>query len=254
MIDVNVPVKNEELVDSMNRFINDKTAPNEIEMINKIQNAIYLSPMIFEGIIEDNVVKKDSKISFKLLTNTLNESFYMAFTDWDELGKWSTEKEETLILKYDDLKSLIFNESTSIKGVSINPFNHNIILTKEVFDYFEHRKSEVNIRENSPIMLGEPANYPYEMVNDLCKFFSRNKTIKSAYLFLASYEDNRSPNLLLIIDSSDGKLLFPQIGNLAQKHLSENEYIDIAPIECELGQYAIKNSNPFYQRKKWKLF
>lgn len=254
MINVNVPVTNTELVEAMNKFINDKTAQNEIEMIDKIQSANYLSPMIFEGVIEDNVVKKDSTLSFKLLTNTSNESFYMAFTDWSELGKWSTNKEETLILRYDDLKSMILNESSSIKGAAINPFNQNIILTSEVFKYFEQRKSEVSIRKNSRIMLGEPANYPHEMVRELSQFFKQNKTIKSAYLFLASYENQEAPNLLLIIESSDGKQLYPQIGNLAQKFLSENEYIDIVPIESELGQYAIKNSTPFYKRKKWNLF
>jgi len=254
MIDVNVPVTNVELVNIMNEFINEKTSQNEIELINQIQYAHFLTPMNFEGEIEDNIVKKDSTMSFKLLTNTSNESFYMAFTDWTELGKWSTSKEETLIIKYDDLKTMVLNDINNIKGFVINPFNQNIIITSELIDYFTNRKSEVTIKEKTKVMLGEPANYPQEMVNELTRFFKQYKEIESAYLLLAHYESIEKPNLLLIIDSTNEKELYSQIGSLAQKFLAKDEYIDIVQLKSEFGVSSTKNVKPFYRRKKWKLF
>ena len=150
MIDVNKPVTNPELVDSMNKFLNERSAENEGVLIEKITKAHYLAPIILQGEIENGILKAGSTISFKMLTNSLGETFFMAFTDWDELAKWSTEKEETLISTYDDLKSMVLKDTENVKGFVINPYGQNIVITPELMQYFSQSKSEVPVTPVDP--------------------------------------------------------------------------------------------------------
>lgn len=79
MIDVNKPVTNPEVVKAMNDFLKEKSAENEFILIEEITKANYLIPIIFKGEIEEGLLKKDSTITFKLITNNSNESFFSGF-------------------------------------------------------------------------------------------------------------------------------------------------------------------------------
>ncbi len=255
MIDVNKPLTNLELVKIMNDFLNEKNAENEVVLIEKITQAHFLTPIIIEGEIENGTIKAGTTMSFKMLTNNSGDSFFMAFTDWEELGKWSKEREETLISTYEDLKSMVDNDTQRVKGFVINPYGQNIVITPELMQYFSQRKSEIVIKKDTNVMLGQPANYPHEMVKALSKFFNENREVESAYLFLAHMEGEAKPNLLFIIDFTGEKAaIFPRVAAIAQSYLGKDEYIDLIPLNTDFGKNATKNATPFYKRKKWSLF
>lgn len=250
MIDVNKPVTNPELVKIMNEFVQERSVENELVLIERIMQAHFLTPVKIEGEIENGVIKAGSTISFKMLTNNSGESFLMAFTDWEELGKWSRAKEEALISTYEDLKSIVENDAQRVKGFVINPYGQNIIITPELMEYFSQRKSEIVIKKDTNVMLGQPANYPHELVKALSKFFKENKEVESAYLFLAHMEGEAKPNLLLIIGFTGEKAaLFPRIAAITQNYLGKDEYIDLIPLNTEFGKDATKNATPFYKRE-----
>lgn len=250
MVDVNKPVTNPELVEIMNKFLNDRSTENELVLIERITQAHFLMPMILDGKIENGVLKKDSIISFKMITNTANESFFVAFTDWEELDKWSKDKEQTLITTYEDLKAMVLKDTDAIKGFVINPYGQNIVITHELMQYFSSRKSEVVIQKDTKVMLGQPANYPHDMVNALSSFFKKHKEVKSAYLFLIHKEGDEKPNLLFVIDfTGDKAVLFPQIAAVAQSYLNKDEYIEIVPRDYAFGMDATKDATPFYKKK-----
>lgn len=257
MIDVNKPVSNPELVEIMNKFANERNAENEILLIEKITQAHFLTPIIMEGEIENGIIKAGGTISFKMLNNNSGESFFMAFTDWEELAKWSKEKEQTLISKYDDLKSMVLKDTKRVKGFVINPYSQNIVITPELMQYFSQTRSEIVIKKDTKVMLGQPANYPQEMVNALSKFFKEHKEVESAYLFLSHKEGDEKPNLLFVIDFSGEKAsLFPKIAAVAESYLGKDEYIDLIPLNTAFGKDATKTATPFYKKEKknWSLF
>lgn len=255
MIDVNKPVTNPELIKIMNEFLNEKSAENEVVLIEKIMQAHFLTPVKIEGEIENGVIKTGTTISFKMLTNNSGESFFMAFTDWEELGKWSKEKEEALISTYEDLKAMVENDVQRVKGFVINPYGQNIAITRELMEYFSQRKSEIVIQKDTNVLLGQPANYPHELVKALSKFFKENREVESAYLFLAHMEGEAKPHLLFIIGFTGEKAaLFSRVAAIAQSYLGEDEYIDLIPLNTRFGKNATKNAPPFYKRKNWSLF
>ena len=136
MIDVNEPLTNPELVNCMNICLNEKSTENEAVFIEKVTKAHFLAPIIFKGDIENGLLTEDSTMSFKTLTNSLEETFFLIFTDWDELGKWSKKKEQTLILHYDDLKAMVLKDNLNVKGFIINPYGQNFLITPELMEYF----------------------------------------------------------------------------------------------------------------------
>jgi len=136
MIDVNEPLTNPELVNCMNICLNEKSTENEAVFIEKVTKAHFLAPIIFKGDIENGLLTKDSTMSFKTLTNSLEETFFLIFTDWAELGKWSKKKEQTIILHYDDLKAMVLKNNLNVKGFIINPYGQNFLITPELMEYF----------------------------------------------------------------------------------------------------------------------
>ena len=145
---------------------------------------------------------------------------------------------------------MVLKDTNAIKGFVINPFGQNIIITPELMQYFSSRKSEVVIQKDTKVMLGQPANYPHDMVNALSSFFKKHKEVKSAYLFLIHKEGEEKPNLLLVIDfTGDKAILFPKIAAIAQSYLNKGEYIEIVPRDCEFGMDATKDATPFYKKK-----
>lgn len=140
MIDVNKPVTNPELVESINNFLKEPNEKNECIMIDKILSAHYLVPIILDGEIKDGVLKKGSIIAFKTITNTSNETFFPAFTDWDELFKWSKNNEQTLISTYEDLKAMLMS-SDGIMGFVINPYSQNIVITPDIMEYMSRKNN-----------------------------------------------------------------------------------------------------------------
>lgn len=114
----------------------------------------------------------------------------------------------------------------------------------------KERKSEAVVKRGTKILLGQPVNYPDDMVNALKEFFRKHKEVESAYLFLALREGEDNPNLLFDIElSGDKALLFPDIAAVAQKYLSQDEHIDLISAESALGKDAAKESTPFYKRE-----
>lgn len=255
MIDVNKPVTNPKLVDSINKFLTEKSAENEFVLIEKITQAHFLTPIIMQGEIENGILTAGSTISFKMIANSSDESFFIAFTDWEELAKWSKDQEQTHISTYEDLKTMVLKDTEKVKGFVINPYGQNIVITPELMQYFARRKSEIVIEKDTKVMLGQPANYPSEMVNALSKFFKKHKEVESAYLFLAHKEGDEKPNLLLVIGFTGEKsALFPQIAAIAQDYLGKDEYIDLVPMNTAFGKDATKDVTPFYKKKIWSFF
>ncbi|MBU3202259.1 SseB family protein [Clostridium estertheticum] len=143
MIKVNKPVTNPELVDSMNKFISEKSAVNELNLIEKINKAHLMTPVIISGEVEKGVIPEGTTVSFKTITNTENESYIVTFTDNDELCKWSKDKQETLAYTYDDLNGIVLENINTVKGFVINPYNQIFIITPELMSYFSQRKAEI---------------------------------------------------------------------------------------------------------------
>ncbi|MBU3217068.1 SseB family protein [Clostridium estertheticum] len=149
MIKANKPVTNPELVESMNKFINENSAVNELSLIEKINKSHLMTPVKISGELENGLITEGTTVSFKTITNRDNESYIVTFTDEDELCKWSKDKHQTLAYTYDELNGIVLENISTIKGFVINPYNQIFIITPELMLYFSQRKAEIAAKEDS---------------------------------------------------------------------------------------------------------
>lgn len=222
---------------------------------------VNISPVPSSSENNEVVLKEDTTISFNIIEDTNNQKFFLAFTDWEELGKWHKgENQQTLIVTYDDLAAMILDEKGNSDGFVINPYGQNIIFNKSMIlgltNEKERRKNggvvEQVVEKDTTVQLGQPLVYPQEMINAISDYLKTQKKVKAAYLQLMIKQGEQS--YLIIVDfEGEKRKLFDGIGSVAMKCLNDM-YIDLIPYDSEFGRNACSNVEPFYKKKKFGIF
>ena len=126
------------------------------------------------------VVGEGSSISIKHLEDTKGNKFLIAFTDWEELYKWNSSKEQqTVIFGYKDFQNIMKESRDVYTGMVINPFGANIVITLPMLDGMEN---DCIIKKEEQVFIGIPAEYPTELINELCVYFDKEKSVDKAFL------------------------------------------------------------------------
>ncbi len=258
MVDVNTPLENPQLLESIHKMYQNNNTETQNEAFKEILNAHFLAPVVLTPEPENNnngivTLEKNTTISFSTIVNTNKQFFFPAFTDWDELRKWKNEEnQQTLIVKIEDYISLVLNDS-NISGCTINPFGENLILTslmlktiKDGGNPFNYgTMSDITIQKETRVILKQPEVYPNEMVNAITEYLKTQNAVVSAFLHLMVMEGETS--YLLVIDfSGEKEALFNGIGKTAMPYLN-GMYIDIVKFDSSF-ENACRNIKPFFKR------
>jgi hypothetical protein len=267
MVDVKKPVTNPELVIAINAMHENNTRENQDCVIDEIMKAHFLSPAMILPEPEPStgggevVLNEKTTINFSMIENTANQQFFLAFTDWEELGKWhKAEKQQTIVLSFDDLASMVLSEKSSSEGFVINPYGGNVTLSKAMIKALKEEKErrqkggvvEQVVSKDTDVQLGQPRVYPNEMVKAISDFLKKQGNVQAAYLQLMIKEGEQS--YLVIVDfTGDRRTLFDGIANAAMSHLN-GMYIDLIPYDSDFGRNAAENIEPFYKKKRFGMF
>lgn len=113
------------------------------------------------------------------------------------------------------------------------------------------------VDKDSQILLGQPKDYPTEMVEALTTLFSQRKLVRRAFLTLMHDQAvDEQPNLLvgLEVDGDPAEIdaLINEAGNLASEMVANEEPVDFCLVsekERGVSHYLITHTWPFYQRR-----
>ena len=264
--DINKPLTNPLLSELFKKWQSidpqDEQAIHDIleEIAREIAcNARFLSVVNFEEdatqVSEDTIeLNKDTTLSFPVFHTEDGRDFFLVYTDWEELRKDERMKNQsvkTMVLSFDDYYHLVKDNSA---GIIINPFganfglsNENIRHMKEVKDQQPQNGLHV-LQEPTNVLLGEPKEYPQEMVNAVCAHAKQTPSIKAVWLKLMVMNGEQS--FLFVVDhTGDRQTVFDGIGNVASPHLPKGMYINMVPREDSLGQRVANENTPFYQQQ-----
>lgn len=274
--EINIPVTNPKLQNAMVRFFQRLYSKNNYEgkerdlqkledkMLDEVVNAKYLLPMQLKG-IDKKDQKKEGKVKlnkgaimeFAALADNNNEEWAAAFTDWVEFEKaYDKNIWKGNIVTYDDLLSI----SKEMKGIVINyrgiPLRLSEQNKKIIEEYRKNRnnkdtkvKEEV-IEKGTEITLGEPKEYPSEMIESIKKYMKKEKCIRKAYLRLM-IKDNIQSYLIIVDFDGNKDNIFREIANVAVNH-SNGMFVDI--VDVNGFEDTIKSIEPFYKKKRFGLF
>ena len=267
-VDVKKPVENPKLSALLNEFKNSNDT-NRQELQEKIAEELAMNAHLLAivDLDEDKIEKKgDNTVVFKegthiffvMMKDSNNRDYLTVYTDWKEIGK-SGENENTkvntFILSFDDIAAITKGKA----GIVINPFSDKYVISPENVNHMKKHKdivtkgySENVVEKDTAVRIGDPADYPTEMVEAIKAYAKTNKSINSIWLKLMMRENEKS--FLLIVDfKGDMNAAFSSIAKVANMHNHSGLPIDMIPFEDTFGQSAARGE-PFYKRKKGLLW
>ncbi|MBE7641785.1 hypothetical protein GUB10_15735 [Salegentibacter sp. BLCTC] len=134
-------------------------------------------------------------------------------------------------------------------GKELIPNEIERLLNGSIFD----QSNEMKIEEETKIQIGQPAEYPNDLVNALKKLFTEKETVKAAYLAAVKMDNSEElPHIMIALDiDGDRKEITNEAGPIAEKY-HKNKTVDFIQIDHKNGgisEYFLKNTKPFYIRK-----
>ncbi len=258
--DVNKPVVNPRLkgllLERDHTIIEDLTG-NILEEV--AVNAIFLSVIMLSQEPTDTgdgtaVFQKDSTMQFPMLTSTDGHCFYPVFTDWAEIYKWEQRPgDRTMILTFDSYAAMVLEGEA--EGIVINPFSDNLVLDKKLLEHLRMQKdiqtkgvSKQTVKKDTQVLLGDPKEYPTEMVAALKDYLRTESRVSAAWLRLLVKPEEGEQSYLVVVDcTGDERDIFDNIAKAARPYMN-GMYVDMVSVRQDFGRKAAQGAEPFYSR------
>lgn len=260
MVDVNKPVRNDELKKAIETMRAEQNQTTTNRMIDHVMLAHFLQPAVMDKepkrqVDGSAIIEEDTRIQFPMLVAPDERKFAMAFCDWDELAKWKHEEgQQTVVFTFDDYAAMVLQEDSTIDGFVIDPYGANLVFDKALItslkqqkDAMEKRVKEMEIKAGAKVQLGQPKEYPQAMVDALSEKAKEFKKIQAIYMQLMIQEETQSYLLVVDYDGGDERAMYDALAQTAATY-SDGKYVDFAPIDSDLGKAAIRAIEPFYKK------
>lgn len=216
--------------------------------------------MVFEEIvmrarfISPVLRSENDKVQMPILVSPEGKHFYAMFTDKEEFENWESVKvSDTMMFTFDDYASMIA-QNEQVAGVVLNPFSDNLVLNRATMEHLKTRKdlrtkgiARHKVTSDTQVMIGEPREYPTEMVEAIKEYLPSVPEVNAVWLRLMV--KNNTPSLLLVVDlQGDKEKIFTDIARTAKPYLKKL-YIDMVAYEDDFGKKAAGETKPFYVKK-----
>lgn len=256
-------IENPALVYAMYEMKEKKTREAEGKFIAELRKATFISPAIVEvkgadgeyKVVDSSSEKGDTRIQFMMLSTEDESRFLPAFTSMDEVRKWrKEEKLQTVICNFDQYMKIITSDNEGPKGLAIDPFGSNILLSRELL---QGLRKAVEEQEKSQVYIADVKEHPEELEAALTEFFEENGEVEKAYMQLMKRGETVSFLLIVDHDIPEGASkeeikkirgeLFDKIANISKPKL-KGMGLSIAAFADDFGRKAVDNKFPFYTR------
>ncbi len=113
---------------------------------------------------------------------------------------------------------------------------------------------QIVIEKETQIQIGQPANYPADIINSLKILFASKPTVRKAYLgWIFSPSSGEPPHYIFALDiEGETQSITNEAGFTAKQFLKPEDIIDFIQIDKKdgLSNYFLKQTKPFYERLK----
>jgi len=109
------------------------------------------------------------------------------------------------------------------------------------------------VEVETPILLGQPAEYPTELIDALSRLFLKHKNVRAAYLAnIFIFERDESPHMIIGIEvNGDWNAIVGVAGMVAKEVMPKNEIVDFIHVSADdnrVTQYMLNETKPFYKQ------
>lgn len=253
-------IKNPELLSAIEKMQADGSKENIDAMVNAVMEAKFILPAKVTPTTQartrngQTVMEQSTQVQFRLLENANKEKFFGVFTDTDELYKWNdTQSSNKVVTDFDSLAQMVMDPSANVLGFVINPFGKSVTFPKGMVISFKQQRDFMrskanNIEPGTPIQLGEPKEYPIDLMAALINHFSTEDFVNAAYLRMM--EQNGQKSYLIVVDFiGNMEETFDSISKVAKPFLDDEIQLSMMPYSMEFGKSAVRGVEPFYRKQ-----
>ncbi|OPY69362.1 MAG: enhanced serine sensitivity protein SseB [Syntrophorhabdus sp. PtaU1.Bin002] len=231
-------------------------------------------PQFYKDLVESDVfIIQEGPPPEKQGSVTLTEGYSLQIRHIEHNGKSyipvfsSLQRLQAVIEResgYIALNALEFMKITAGSDLLLNPGSeYGKELTKEeiasIIDGTIWQPSERYVAEKDiQVTLGQPANYPRELVEVLIRFFKNTKQVKRAYLaHFYNPETDEKPHTLIALEVTENwDVVMASCGIIARDVPSPDPPVDFLQITGKGGleDYFLRECKPFYEKKLFGMF
>lgn len=254
-------IKNPDLLDAIEKMQVDGSKENVDAMINEIIKAKLILPAKITPTTQAKtengrtVMQQANQVQFRLLKNGNGEMFFGVFTDVEEMYKWEdTKKSSKVVTDFDSLASMVMDDNSNVGGFVVNAFGKSVTFPKPMVMTIKQQRDYLRMKNNTiesgtKIQLGEPDEYPIDLMAALINHFSSEKTVNAAYLRMIKKEDGQKSYFIVVDFYGDMQETFDYINKIAKPYLDDEIELTMMPYSMEFARNAVNGIEPFYKKE-----
>lgn len=253
-------IKNPALKAAIEKMQEDGSKHNIDVMITECVKAKFILPANVRQIPNahtqngQTVMGNSTQVQFRLLENNqTKQKFFGVFTDTDEMNKWNgVAGSHKVVTDFDSLAGMVMDPKSNTEGFVINAFGKSVtfpkpmvISIKQQYDYMRRKK---NIIENgTQVKVGEPDEYPIDLMAALINHLSTEAPVNAAYLRMIE-KDGKKGYFIVVDFLGDMNEIFEGIADVAKPFIDDEEALTLMPFTMEFARNAVKGIEPFYKK------
>ncbi|MCH5297211.1 MAG: enhanced serine sensitivity protein SseB [Ruminococcus sp.] len=254
-------IKNPELLKAIEKMQADGSKENIDAMINEIIKAKLILPAKITPTTQAKtengrtVMQQANQVQFRLLKNGNGEMFFGVFSDVEEMYKWEdTKTASKVVTDFDSLASMVMDEKSNVGGFVINAFGKSVTFPKPMVMSIKQQRDYLRMKNNTiesgtKIQLGEPDEYPIDLMAALINHFSTETTVNAAYLRMIKKEDGQKSYFIVVDFYGDMQETFDYINKIAKPYLDDEIELTMMPYSMEFARNAVNGIEPFYKKE-----
>lgn len=247
-------LSNPQLVEAMKQLHQENTPLNQGKVLDMVLNhAAFLAPVMVAP-IPDGPQKGKNAIRFQLTTNKDGQAFFPAFTDWEELSKFSKAADQKVVmLRFDNYAHMVLQDQR-VAGLVINPMGLSLTLDRNNIDRLAKKKAELaqgyaqeQVEKDTQVMVGDPEEEPEELLDAVCAAAREREDIQRLWLRQMVRQDGAERYLIVVEHTGEQAQVFQAIAQAAGPHF-EKLPVDMIPYGTSFAEAATEDAMPFYVR------
>lgn len=262
VFDPKQPIANPRLRQTMLTLRKNGGRLEEQVFFEALRKAELLAPVEIKPVSEDKesvqeaAEGEDVRVRFLMLHTQDKVAYLPAFTDEESLakGNWAGGVvPKAMVVTLEDYCTMILSSPKGANGIVINPFEESLQVPRSTLARLNGKAVPHIVKKDTEVKLGEPKEYPQELVDAVKGYLKTKKEVSKAYLQQMIRDGEESYLLIVDFDGIDRKQLFEGIAEAASPYLKD-KLLDMVPYTEAFGQQAAQKVHPFYSKKRFGLF
>ena len=184
-----------------------------------------------------------------LISNREGKTYIPLFTSMEQYAKGNID-EKTIQLPLPQFETIL-QADDQIDGIVLNPFDQNILYTKE--EIHNALQEDIPFTQNEAVIIQE-IQETTPLLPFLFKTFEQNGNLQEAYVVKMIREINEEESYLVILDAKAySEELCQKIASQALSYLNPDDKLDFLSASSDLGRQIVQSQKPLYMKKDLAL-